>query len=71
MMALRVIKIKNIFESTFEFLDQEVENCALSSNIKLCLEFLSIITSKKHGTLEKVKRIIKIAVTTAIKSRPE
>ena len=70
-MALRVIKMKNIFESTFEFLDQEVENCALSSNIKLCLKFLSMITNKKHGTLEKLKRIIKIAVTTAIKSQSE
>ena len=64
--------IKSMYGNTFEFLEEEVENSTFSSNKKLFrnnfLKFLSIITSKKYDALEKLKRIMKIAVTTAIKS---
>ena len=50
--------------------EEEVENSALSSDKKLFLKNSSKINIK-YSTLEKVKKIIKIATTTAVKSWPE
>ena len=58
-----------------KFLEKEVENSTLSSDKKIflknLLKFLFIITSKKYSTLEKVERVVKIDVTTSLRSCQE
>lgn len=52
--------INDVFQSNFEFLEEKVKNSALSGDKNLFLnfvsKFLSIIASKKYGTLVKIEK---------------
>ena len=68
-LSLKILK-GTFFLKEEEEEEEEVENSALSSDKKLFLKNSSKINIK-YSTLEKVKKIIKIATTTAVKSWPE
>lgn len=67
--------INDVFQSNFEFLEEKVKSSALSGDKNLFLnffsKFLSIIASKKYGTLVKIEKIIKLSITIEIEGWPE
>ena len=69
-LSLKILKGTFFLKEEEEEEEEEVENSALSSDKKLFLKNSSKINIK-YSTLEKVKKIIKIATTTAVKSWPE
>ena len=64
--------MKSSFEELFRFFQEEVESLNISSDKKLVLKilsnFLSIEAEKKYNKSEKIKRILKMVISTLVKS---
>ena len=67
--------MKSSFEELFRFFQEEVESLNISSDKKLVLKslsnFLSIEAEKKYNKSEKIKRILKMVISTSVKSWQE